>query len=193
MIRAPLILASASPRRRDLLAEMGVAFETRPAAVVELDKRTAAHFTASELALANARLKAEAVAKENPGRWIFGADTVVALEDRIFGKPADLAEAKIFLSAMSGRTHQVVTGCVLLSNEGEETAFAEETLVTFQKLVDIVIDRYLAAVEVLDKAGAYALQEHPEMIIAAVRGSRNNVVGLPTERLAALFCRHGLL
>ncbi len=184
---SPLILASGSPRRRELLGGMGVMFEVVTAPTPELDGESAPHLTPSQLAIENARLKAEAVAKLRPGRWVLGADTVVALDGRIFGKPSSPQQAHAFLRALSGRTHEVITGCALVSPRGEVEFFHEITCVTFLELTDEVIEKYLAAVHVLDKAGGYALQQHGEWIIASVEGSRDNVVGLPTERLREIL------
>jgi septum formation protein len=138
----------------------------------------------------NARLKAEAVAKLRPGRTILGADTVVALDDRLFGKPGSLEEAALFLRTLSGRTHEVITGCALISAKGEAQIFHEVTRVTFHALTEEMITRYLGAVHVLDKAGAYALQVRGDWIIERVEGSRNNVVGLPTEALEKYLLRY---
>ncbi len=188
-----LILASGSPRRHELLGGMGVPFEVVAAPTPELDGETAPQLTSAALAIENARLKAEAVAKLQPGRWVLGADTVVALDGRIMGKPESLEFAAVFLRTLSGRTHEVITGCALVSPAGEMDLFHETTEVTFLALTDETIARYLAAVHVLDKAGGYALQQHGDWIIAEVKGSRNNVVGLPTEALAIALRRHGLL
>ena len=188
-----IILASASPRRRELLAEMGLRFEVVTADVTELETLSLSHPGPVDLARANAHGKAAAVAAQRPGRWVLGADTVVALDGRLFGKPASQAEARDFLRALSGRTHEVITGCALLAPNGEAEAVEEISRVTFQVLPDETIDRYRAGVRVLDKAGAYALQERGEWIIERVEGSRTNVIGLPTERLAGIFRRRGLL
>jgi septum formation protein len=187
-----LILASASPRRRELLAAMGVRFEVVTAEVAELDGQNAPHLSPSDLARENARRKAAAMAAMRPERWILGADTVVALNGRFFGKPASLDEAREFLRALNGQTHEVITGCALRSPEGAEEIFHEISCVTFRALTDDVITRYLAEVSVLDKAGAYAVQERGEWIIDRVEGSRDNVIGLPTERLAIALRTHGL-
>jgi septum formation protein len=186
----PLLLASASPRRRDLLAEAGIAFEVVSVSVAELDATTAPHLGAAPLAEANAQLKARAAARA--GRWVLGADTVVTLEGRLFGKPASLAEARDFLRALSGATHEVITGCALIGPAGAETIFHEVTHVTFRQLSEETIDRYLAEVPVLDKAGAYGLQERGEFIVERVEGSRANVIGLPVERLLPLLRERGL-
>jgi nucleoside triphosphate pyrophosphatase len=189
----PLILASGSPRRRELLRGLGVDFEVVTAGVAELDEAAAPGLAPAELAIANGRLKAGAVARLRPGRWILGADTVVALEGRIFGKPGSMAEARDFLRVLSGHTHEVVTGGVLRGPDGGEECFQEISRVTFQPLSEEVIARYLDAVHVLDKAGGYALQERGEWIVASVEGSRANVIGLPVEILSELLRARGLI
>jgi septum formation protein len=214
--KEPIILASASPRRRELLAEMGVPFAVVTADITEHDEKSAPHLAPAELACENARGKALAVAALHPGRWVLGADTVVALERRVhrvranvetdtsvdlghslearlFGKPASLDEAREFLRALSGQTHEVITGCALFAPNGETEIFHEVTRVTFHALSEEIITRYLAEVSVLDKAGAYALQEHGEWIIERVEGSRTNVIGLPTELLERVFRKRGLI
>ncbi len=193
MSHEEIILASGSPRRRELLGEMGVRFEVVTADVTELDAASSPGFTPIEIALENARRKAQAVARQVANRWVLGADTVVALEQRLFGKPADLEQAREYLRALSGRTHEVITGCALFEPDGRESGFFETTQVTFRVLSEETIARYLAEVHVLDKAGAYALQERGEWIIERVEGSRTNVIGLPTELLARVFRRRGLL
>jgi len=185
-----LILASGSPRRRDLLAEMGLDFEVVTAPVEELDAHSAPTLTPAQMAEANAQRKARA--SHRPGRWTLGADTVVALEGRMFGKPASPAQAREFLRALSGKTHEVITGCALADPGGGEEIFHEVSRVTFRPLGDADIARYLGAVHVLDKAGAYAAQEQGELIIERVEGSRANVIGLPVERLGELFRARGL-
>jgi septum formation protein len=205
-----IILASASPRRRELLGGMGVRFEVVTADVKELDADSAPSLKPAELAIENARLKAQAVAKLRPSQWVLGADTVVALSrrlhsfsmgrdpmhsvrTRLLGKPASLKEALEFLRALSGKTHEVITGCALISPSGKEELFHDVTHVTFLKLTDETIARYVEAVNVFDKAGAYALQQHGDWIIAGVQGSRDNVIGLPTEVLRKVLLRHRLL
>ncbi len=210
MMASTLILASASPRRRELLTGMGVAFEVVTAQVEELDAGTASHLTPAELAIENARLKAAAVARAAKGRWVLGADTVVALTRRvhqrsttgehrrflratILGKPASLEQARDFLRALSGQTHEVITACALVDLDGGEEIFHDITLVTFRVLEEETIARYLTEVHVLDKAGAYALQERGEWIVERVEGSRSNVIGLPCEALEKVLLRRGLL
>ena len=188
-----LILASASPRRQELLCAAGVDFEVVVSAVVELDGDTAGGLSPTDLAVENGRRKARAVARLHPGRWVLGADTVVALEGRIFGKPASLALAASFLERLAGHTHQVITGGVLIDPAGTETVFHDLSDVTFRPLSGGEIARYLGAVNVLDKAGAYALQEHGDWIVERVQGSEANVVGLPVEKLSVLLRERGLL
>jgi septum formation protein len=187
-----IILASASPRRRQLLAGLGVRFEAVTAEVPELDAMTSPRLAPAELARENARLKAAAVAKHRPGRWVLGADTVVSWDGRLFGKPVSLEEAREFLHALSGHAHEVITGCALVAPDGREEIFHEISEVIFRKLSGEVIERYLVEVDVLDKAGAYAVQEHGEWIIEKVEGSSTNVIGLPTELLGKVFKRCGL-
>jgi septum formation protein len=188
-----IILASESPRRRDLLRGIGVRFEVVTARVRELDGTTASHLAPADLTRENARRKAKAVAALRPGRWILGADTVVALEKKIMGKPVSIDQAKDFLTALSGQTHEVITACALLAPDGEVELFHEVSRVTLQDLSFQKIGRYLGEVHVLDKAGAYALQERGEWIVERVEGSRNNVIGLPTEALEKVLIRRGLL
>ena len=191
MTAPTLILASGSPRRRELLTKMAVPFEVVTADVEE--HMPAETDDAQKLAVHNAMLKARAVAKLRPNRWVLGADTIVVLDRRVLGKPASLDIAREYLTALSGHTHQVVTGCCLMSPQGEPTMFSDTSQVSFHALANATIAKYLAAVHVLDKAGAYALQEHGDWIIARVDGSRDNVLGLPTERLHEMLSRRGLL
>jgi septum formation protein len=187
MSHSRLILASGSPRRRELLSEMGLAFTVQSADVLELDATSAPHLTPLQLAQENARIKANAITSA-PGQWILSADTVVALEGRVYGKPASLAQARDYLRALSGKRHQVITAC-LLKTPAAEHAFHDISSVTFLSFSDDTISRYLAEVPVLDKAGAYALQQRGEWLIDSTAGSRHNIIGLPTEKLATLL-RH---
>lgn len=193
MSREVLVLASGSPRRRELLAGLGVPFEVVTAGVAEIEALSATHPAPADLARENARRKTEAVAALRPGRWVLGADTVVALGDRLFGKPASRDAARDFLRALSGRTHDVITGCALANPRDGVEIFHEISRVTFRELSDELIGRYLAEVPVLDKAGAYAVQERGEWIVERVEGSRSNVIGLPTEALERIFHRRGLI
>lgn len=173
----PLILASASPRRAQLLRHAGLRFRIQPADAPETN---APHLAPHEICLANAAAKARAVARRFPDRLILSADTEVALGARVFGKPRTRREAAGFLRALSGRTHQVITGvCLLCLAHRYRRSFVESTHVTFHKLSDAQIAAYLRRINPLDKAGAYGIQDDGELIIEAIEGSLTNVVGLP--------------
>ncbi len=174
-----IILASASPRRTELLGSLGLRFEVVPSDAVE---HNAHPISPHDLALHNAQLKARDVAARRPDALVIGADTIVVLGDTVFGKPRDLDEGRRMLRVLSGRSHCVITG-VCLVRGSDEKSFVEETTVRFRPLSDTEIEDYLAAVNVLDKAGAYAIQE-PPLVVATIEGSYSNVVGLPLERLA---------
>jgi septum formation protein len=178
-----LILASASPRRASLLRRAGIPFRALPARVREHEPPTTAGKRAAAVALHNARLKAGAVARACPGRWVLGADTVVALDGRLYAKPRDLAHAARMLSRLQGRTHRVTTGVCLRRAPGGRAEFTVTSRVTFRPMDAAAIAGYLKRVHALDKAGAYAAQERAHLIILRVRGSWSNVVGLPMERL----------
>ena len=176
-----LILASASPRRAQLLSEMGFEFHVVPS---HADEARNEQLTVRELCLLNAYRKARAVAKKIPDALVLGADTAVQVENRLLGKPADLKEARQMLEWLQGRTHQVVTGiCLLHLRHFRQKIFTETTEVTFRNLDARQIQDYLAAINPLDKAGAYAIQEKGDLIVKSVAGSYSNVVGLPVERL----------
>lgn len=179
---ADLILASASPRRRELLNAAGYRFQVIASDVAEIDDSA---LRVEELVRQNAVLKARSVAGRFPGSIVIGSDTLVALDRTALGKPGNLDEGFAMLSRLSGRTHSVLTGvCLLRLADGREQIFVEETRVTFRPLEEAEIRRYLSLINPLDKAGSYAAQEHGEMIIENLEGSWSNVVGLPMERLA---------
>jgi septum formation protein len=185
----PLVLASASPRRQELLRQLGLDFAVVPGRVEELAHED---LTARELSLFNARQKAHAVARQFPDALVLGADTLVCVGHRLFGKPADLAEAELMLAQLQGRTHQVVTGvCLLHRRARREKLFAEISEVAFRSLSPEQVRHYFSLVNPLDKAGAYAIQEHGELIVAGVSGSYSNVMGLPLERLQAELAAFG--
>jgi len=175
-----IILASSSPRRSDLLTEVGVSFRVSVPEVEEVSNG----FSPTELCVYNARLKAAAASSRDPKEIVVAADTVVSLDDRILGKPGSMAEAMEMLAFLSGRTHEVLTGvCVRRHHDEEEVVFVETTRVTFHPLSASEIEAYLNSINPLDKAGAYAAQEDNGRIIAAIDGLFSNVVGLPVERL----------
>ena len=177
----PLILASASPRRAELLKLLPVKFRVLPAHAPEVALE---HLSPLEVCQLNAHRKARAVAKKIPDALVLGADTLVFLDNEILGKPRNFAEARRMLSRLQGRHHQVVTGVCLVHLRGHrERIFAASTDVLFHPLTSRQIRDYLAAVHPLDKAGAYAIQERGEFIISEISGSYSNVVGLPVEML----------
>jgi septum formation protein len=179
--KASFILASASARRRELLAELLNDYEMT---VAEVDELASHPDGSTALVTENARLKARAVAEQFPGAWVLGADTIVVLGDEIFGKPADLDEAKAMLRRLSGKTHAVSTGlCLIRGDTGYEESRVDTSRVTFRELNDAVIEEYFAEVNPLDKAGAYAIQIRGELIVERFDGSRSNVIGLPLEML----------
>ncbi|HXB58431.1 MAG TPA: Maf family protein [Candidatus Acidoferrales bacterium] len=177
----PFILASASPRRAGLVRQLKLDFEIVPSDAKEVFDD---NLSPLELCQLNAHRKARAVAKKHPDALVMGADTLVFLDHKIFGKPADAAEAKKMLLQLQGRTHQVVTGVSLIHlRTHQEKIFGVSTDVLFRSLTPEQIDDYLAKINPLDKAGAYAIQENGEMIVSEISGSFSNVVGLPVERV----------
>lgn len=180
-----LILASASPRRCELLATLDLPFSVMPAHVDE--RHHAAEPPASYVARL-AREKAEQLAEQYPSAWVLGADTVVVLDPRILGKPADAAEARAMLRRLSGRQHTVMTGvAVVHRGRGMTQCDVVSTQVRFHTLQDADIEAYIATGEPFDKAGAYAVQGIGGQFVAALEGCYNNVVGLPLQRTMALL------
>lgn len=176
-----LILASASPRRSELLREMGVPFTVVRGRVPEVAPE---HLSPVETAEINAYRKARATAKKHPDSLVLGADTVVSLGTAVFGKPIDMADAEQMLAKLQGRTHQVVTGvCLIHLRAHRQKLFAVSTAVTFRKLHIGQIRRYLSKIFPFDKAGSYAIQEEGDLIVKGIVGSFTNVVGLPVEAL----------
>lgn len=177
----PLILASASPRRVELLVQIVAVFDVVPSDATELADT---HLSPYELCQLNAHRKARAIAKKFPDALVLGADTLVFIEREILGKPATLAEAQQMIARLQGRTHQVITGVSLIHLRAHrERIFAVSTDVRFRPLTAAQMRNYLSRMNPLDKAGAYAIQEHGELIIEEISGSYSNVVGLPVERL----------
>jgi septum formation protein len=185
-----LILASASPRRRELLAQLGVPFEVVPADVIE-DEDPAAEPRA--VVLHNAALKADWVAARHPGAAVLGADTTVFLDRTVLNKPRDPAEARAMLRRLSGRTHTVFTGLALRRGlDGLKIDRGVSSEVTFRVLSDVMIEDYLQRVHTLDKAGGYAIQEEGERIVESYKGSMTNIIGLPLEETKQLLTLAGL-
>jgi len=179
-VSATLLLASNSPRRRKLLFEAGFGFE--PFAP-EVGERFNVDLTLRELTAFNAIRKAMAAARLRPKSVVLGADTLVSIDDHVFGKPKDKGEAVGMLERLSGRAHDVCTSVFVCHLERAKSAsFYEISRVYFQKLNQSKIDKYLARVNPLDKAGAYAAQGFGSEIIEKIDGSYTNVVGLPMEK-----------
>ena len=174
----PIVLASSSPRRSELLARAGVIFEIVVSPAEEIHDASLKPDVLCEL---NASLKADAVAQMRPDATVIGADTLVFIDDLPLGKPMDLAEARAMLRRLSGRTHRVCTGVCVIHPGGERNSFHDLTEVIFRVLDDAAIDAYFARVNPLDKAGAYGIQDHGESIISEIRGSFENVMGLPVD------------
>ncbi len=182
----PLILASGSPRRRELIGSMGIPFEVIVADAPEI-KEGAPEAIVTE----NARRKAAAVAKDHPGRIVLGADTMVYAAGSPLGKPRDLADARRMLHLLSGREHQVYTGVCVMQDEKIDLRW-ESARVFFVPLTDAEIDRYLAAGESMDKAGAYAIQGRAGMFVSRIEGSHSNVIGLPLALVREMLLGFGV-
>jgi septum formation protein len=191
MSSSRLILASASPRRRELLAGLGVVFDVVTAEVTEHEEST----TAPRVMVAhNAALKADWVAARHPQAWVLGADTTVFIDGHALNKPADGAEARAMLRRLSGRGHTVFTGIALRNVQGGvsiDQGVASE--VTMRVLDDALIEDYLSKVHTLDKAGGYGIQDHGELIVERFTGSLTNIIGLPVDETKQLLIHCGLL
>jgi len=175
-----LILASGSPRRRDLLAEAGLEFEVVVPAIPEPEDGHA-QLPAARQAEALAYFKARAVAEGHPDATVLAADTVVATDAGLLGKPADADEARRMLRLLSGTRHQVITGVAVLSPQGERLIASDCTHVTMREMTHDEIENYVASGEWQGKAGAYAIQETADRFVQTVVGSFDNVIGLPVE------------
>ncbi len=170
-----LVLASASPRRQELLRAAGIAFEVQPADIAE---EPLAGEKAKDCAMRLAREKAEAIARGRPADLVLGADTVVAIDGQILNKPLDAADAGRMLRLLAGRTHQVITG-VCLAESGHCAVESEITNVTMTRISELEIAEYVATGEPMDKAGGYAIQGMASRWIPRIEGDYSNVVGLP--------------
>ena len=174
-----IILASSSPRRRRLMLEAGFNFEIIVSDAEEICDKFMIPW---DLTVQNAQIKASPIAQNNQEKIVIGADTVVSLDNEIFGKPSDMEEAVKMLARLSGRTHIVTTGVCIIQKEKNKT-FYVNTEVTFKPLSGKEISQYLKVINPLDKAGAYAAQDHGELIIEKYSGSFTNVVGLPMSEV----------
>lgn len=175
----PLILASQSPRRVELLRQIVPEFQVTPSYTTELED---ASMGSRRLCEVNAQRKAFSVAERFPDHVILGADTLVFLDGVPLGKPADLTHARAMLSQLAGRVHEVITGvCLVHQALAKAIVFSEVTRVRFRSLSPALIEDYVSQVDTLDKAGAYAIQDQGDRLVESVEGSFSNVVGLPVE------------
>ncbi|MEI8294360.1 MAG: Maf family protein [bacterium] len=178
-----IVLASASPRRLQLVAEAGWSVEVEVSAAEEIEDHS---LPPEVLALENAKRKWRVIAERRPEDLIVAADTVVWFGGRFFGKPANIDEARVMLGSLVGRTHEVVTG-VVVGNHSNCREFAEHSLVTFHDLNRQGVEDYISSINPLDKAGGYAAQDDGGRLIANIEGSLSNVIGLPMERLSEVL------
>jgi len=181
-----VILASQSPRRRELLKKIVPDFEVVPSSVEEIFRP---ELSPRENAIAVARMKALDVSQSHPGHYVIGADTIVVLDNEIIGKPDDAEDARNILRRLSGQGHQVITGVVIIHSGRMEDAAVSK--VTIRPLNDEEIARYVATKEPLDKAGAYAIQGEGASIVASYSGSYSNIVGLPLDTVKTLLKQGG--
>jgi len=197
--QAPLILASASPRRQELLREAGIPFEVDPAHIAE-DQKPGEPALACALRLAEE--KARWVAQRHPGRYVLGADTIVIVDGEVLGKPQDPADAGRMLRKLSGRGHEVTTAVSLISpllaaSEGGAPAKADTrsctTKVFFRKVSEQEIQKYVAGGEPMDKAGAYAIQGGAAQWTDRMEGEYSNVVGLPLPLITEMLRAQNLI
>ena len=194
----PIVLASASPRRQQLLKDAGIEFVVRPANIEEVQQD--GEFALS-FAERMARDKARAIRASSPESVVLGADTIVVARDQVLGKPTDAADAVRMLRLLSNRQHFVITGVCLIGTDFQgtdsqgtnfEDVRSEKTAVHFAALTDAEIRDYVATGEPMDKAGAYAIQGHASRWISKIEGDYNNVVGLPVDLVLRMLQEHGL-
>ncbi|HDX9668886.1 TPA: septum formation inhibitor Maf [Bacillus cereus] len=174
-----IILASGSPRRKELLELAGVPFEI---VVSEVEETNGAYSSPSDIVMSLALQKASAVAETNGDHIVLGADTIVTYDSRVLGKPSNEDEAKEMLRLLSGKTHEVYTGVAIIAKDKTVT-FYERTEVTFWELTEEEIDVYVASKEPLDKAGSYGIQGKGSIFVQHIQGDYYSVVGLPISRL----------
>ena len=184
-----LVLASASPRRAELLRAAGIRFEVVTA---DVDERQHSGEDAESYVRRLAAAKATRVAAAHPGRAVLGADTTVVVDGDVLGKPADAAEAATMLARLSGRSHLVLTGVCLIDPTGHADASVAFTTVEFRPLLVDEIEGYVATGEPMDKAGAYAIQGGAGPFVTRIEGAHDNVVGLPVALIQAMCRARGI-
>ncbi len=188
---ADLILASQSPRRKYLLEQAGLTFRVIPSRIDE-SKRPLS--PPGDYVQSLAIAKAEDVARSNPDSWVLGADTIVAVDGRMLGKPKSAQEARIMLRRLSGKTHQVFTGfCICRQRTARQLADTVRTEVTVKTLTDQEINWYNSTGEPFDKSGAYAIQCLGTFLVRRINGSYTNVVGLPVCEVVEILIREGVM
>lgn len=178
-----LVLASASPRRKELLSMLGLPFDVLTSDVVETSVQAT---TMQDYVKGVALLKTRDVAKKVPDATVIGADTIVVFDNELLHKPTTREEAISHLSRLSGNRHAVMTAVAIIEPSGQETIFVEETTVVFHNLSEALIEAYVATNDPFDKAGGYGIQTAGTLLVERIEGDYNNVVGLP---LAALFAQ----
>ena len=187
----PFILGSGSPRRRELLGQIMSDYSVEVSDAEEIFSHPEGTLA---LVMENARIKASSVAQSNLQHWVLGADTLVALEERVLGKPKSIGEATEILQFLSGQTHQVSTGLCLINRTLDyEEVRVETSQVTFKEINDSTIEEYFNEVNPLDKAGGYAIQIRHDLIVEKFEGSRSNVIGLPLRLLEGWLREIGII
>ena len=188
---ARLILASTSPRRRDLLEQTGLEFSVIPSNLVENSiPRSSPEPYVKRLAEA----KAKEISQRHPDSWVIGADTIVMIDDTMLGKPDSRPEALNMLRRLSGKTHQVLTGyCICCAASGRHFSETIKTDVCFKTLTELQIEWYLNSGEPFDKAGAYAIQGIGAFLVKQIHGSYTNVVGLPVCEVFEILINEGVV
>lgn len=174
-----IILASNSPRRKELMKYLELDFEIKASDIEEVIDPKLEH---DELVMDLAFQKAYAIFKDNKDAIVLGFDTLVVIDDYVLGKPKDEEEAKIFLRLLSGNTHRVLTGCTILT-KGYSKSFYTDAYVTFMNLTDEDIDNYIKTKEPMDKAGAYGIQAYGSKLVKSINGDYFTIVGFPISRL----------
>lgn len=187
----PLILASASPRRQQFLADLGLDFT---ALAADIDETPLNGEKPDAFARRMAEEKAVVIAKLHPESWVIGADTVVTLEGRILGKPDDATHALEILRNLQGKKHQVITGVALCcARENCLESLSRTTEVKFADFSDAILSAYIATGEPMDKAGAYGIQGKGGFLVRSITGSCSNVIGLPVSTCISLFLHHNVI
>jgi septum formation protein len=183
-----IVLASQSPRRQELLRQVGLSFRVVPSGV---DEQVTTPMSPAELVEHLALIKAQDVAAKEPGALVLGADTIVVVDGAVLGKPRDRADAIAMLQQLSGRPHQVMTGVALVAS-GRQLVAHEETTVRFDTLTLPQIERYVDSGEPMDKAGGYGIQGRASAMISGIEGDYFTVVGLPLHRTVRMLAEFGV-